>query len=196
MRYFDIKHDTYLHEQFSSWLKRKEIKWNSPARTNTYELAKSIKLEDILVSIKKLPYRDRIFALFTLVTGLRSEESVKAFNNHSQLCDNGIIELFWDRRTKRANAVFCHPILHNKIKFRISGYHMYDHINKKSAGLELRYLRKLNFTINATKVDGLLADFMQGRRGNVSQRHYFLPSMIEHKAKWLKVWSSVISRTL
>jgi len=29
---------------------------------------------------------------------------------------------------------------------------------------------------------------MQGRRGNVSQRHYFLPMMDKNKKKWIKVW--------
>jgi len=190
-RYLDTKHDTDIHAAFTDWLKRKEITWASSS-PNTYSIAKVVNLGYVINAIKKLPYKYKLFALFTLVTGLRSEESVKAFNNHSELCHDGIMELFWYRRTKKANAVYCHPLLHNKIQFKISGYHMYDHINKKSVGLELRYLRKVNFTMVATKLDPLLAEFMQGRRGNVSQRHYFLPMMSDHRKKWIRVWRNVI----
>ena len=60
----------------------------------------------------------------------------------------------------------------------------------------MRHLRKVTFTVNATKLDPLLAEFMQGRRGNISQRHYFLPSMQNHRQKWLRVWSPVLNEIL
>ena len=63
---------------------------------------------------------------------------------------------------------------------------VYNYINKRNLGFEMRDLRKVNFTINVSKVDPLLAEFMQGRRGNVSQKHYFLPSMENNYRKWLR----------
>jgi len=191
-RYLDIKKDTSLHEQFTLWLKRKELRWSVRSSTDTYELAKNLNPEQVVHSLRTLPNRYAIFGLFTLVTGLRSSESVKAFNNHSKLCNDGVMELFWDRRTKKANAVYCHPFIHNKINFTISRK-TYKFINKRRLGFDLRYLRKVNFTVNATRVDGLLAEFLQGRKGNVSQRHYFLPSMYDHKDKWLAVWTSILN---
>ena len=191
-RYFDIKNDTLLHEQFTSWLKRKEIQWTVKSTSNNYEIAQILDVDQIVYSLKKLLKRYSTFGLFMLVTGLRTSEAVKAFNEHSKLCNNGIMELFWDRRTKKANAVYCHPILHDQIDCTISRK-VYLYINKRKLGFDLRHLRKVNFTINASNVDALLSDYMQGRRGNVSQRHYYLPSMNEHRNKWLDVWTPIIN---
>ncbi|MGI0057533.1 MAG: integrase [Nitrosarchaeum sp.] len=194
-RYFDVKYDTYLHDHFLAWRKRKELRWNYPITTNTYKLAKLLTVAEVTKSIKKLPIRYKIFAIFALTTGLRPTEAFRAFNNHSKLCHNGLMELFWDRGTKKANAVFCHPTLHNRILFTMSGS-AYNYINKRSIGFELRHLRKVNYTVNATQLDALLAEFMQGRRGNVSQRHYYLPAMTEHKRKWLKVWTPIVNTSI
>ncbi|WP_157927602.1 integrase [Candidatus Nitrosotalea okcheonensis] len=190
-RYMDIRYDSYFHDEFTHWLKRKEIKWTTKSTVNNYSLSNRIKLEDVLDSIKKLPYKHKIFSLFVLVSGLRTEEALRAFNNHTVLCNDGIMELFWDRGTKKSNAVYCHPLLHNKIDFKTSKA-VYTFLNKRILGYEIRFLRKLNFTINSGKVDPLLAEFMQGRRGNISQKHYFLPSMYEHKNKWLEAWNLII----
>jgi len=194
-RFFDVTYDTYLHDEFLAWRKRKELKWNPCNNSNTYELSKRLTVEEVTKSLKTLPIRYKIFALFVLTTGLRPSEAFRAFNNHSKLCVNGTMELFWDRRTKNANAVFCHPKLHDKILFTMSGG-AYNYINKREIGIEMRHLRKVNFTVNATKLDPLLAEFMQGRRGNISQRHYFLPSMQNHRQKWLRVWSPVLNEIL
>lgn len=193
-RYLDIKNDTTLHEEFTRWLKRKEIKWSIKPSIDNYHLSEKQSLENVLETIKQLPTRYKVFALFVLVSGLRTEEALRAFNNHSSLCHNGMMELFWDRGTKKANAVFCHPFLHDKITFKMSRL-IYRKINKRNVGYEIRFLRKLNFTMVATQVDPLLAEFMQGRRGNVSQRHYFLPSMNKHNERWYDLWSSIIKET-
>jgi len=190
-RYVDIKYDTFFHEQFTTWLKRKEIKWTVRNTSYNYEHAKNLPIEKVVEIINKLPVRYSIFAKFALSTGLRSEESMRAFNEHSKLCRDGVMELFWDRKTKKANSVYCHPSLHGKIMFTVSRG-VYNYINKKDLGFELRFLRKLNYTINATKIDPLLAEFMQGRRGNISQRHYFLPLMSNNKKKWVKIWGKII----
>jgi len=34
----------------------------------------------------------------------------------------------------------------------------------------------------------MMAQFMQGRKGDISQRHYFLPKMNEHQEKWNNIW--------
>jgi hypothetical protein len=190
-RYVDIKYDAFFHEQFTTWLKRKEIKWTVRNASYNYEHAKNLPIETVVEIVNKLPLKYSIFAKFALSTGLRSEESMRAFNEHSKLCRDGVMELFWDRKTKKANSVYCHPSLHEKITFTVSRG-VYNYINKKDLGFELRFLRKLNYTINATKIDPLLAEFMQGRRGNVSQRHYFLPLMSNNKKKWQRIWGIII----
>jgi len=191
-RFLDVKYDSFLHEQFTLWMKRKEIKWSYKTKSDNYEKSKILTVENIIKKLNKLPIRYSLFGKFVLSTGLRPEESLKAFNDHSNLCKNGIMELFWDRKTKKANSVYCHPEIHKKILFSMSRG-VYNYINKKDLGFELRYLRKLNYTINATKIDPLLAEYMQGRRGNVSQRHYFLPMMNQHQKKWIKIWQSVLN---
>ena len=190
-RYLDIKNDTDFHELWLKWLKKKEIRWRMNPKTDTYFLANQIRIEDVLKNIRNLPEKYRIFATFVLVSGLRTSESIEAFNNHDKICREGVMELFWDRRTKKANAVYCHPYLHTQINHTISRK-FYHYITKEKIGFELRDLRKLNYTINATKLDPLLAEFMQGRRGNVSQRHYFLPMMNQHRKKWIKVWKNIL----
>ena len=102
------------------------------------------------------------------------------------------MEMFWDRKTKKTNAVYCHPSLHELLTLKVNKTGIKRNMKSSILGYELRYLRKLNYTINATKIDPLLAEFMQGRRGNVSQRHYFLPLMNNNKKKWVRVWDSVV----
>ena len=185
-RFYDIKYDTYLHEDFLKWVKRKELKWKTSQTSINHQVSEQVKLEDVLERISKLPEKYRIFTLFMLVSGLRTGESVKVFNEHSSLCNDGVIEMYWDRGTKKSNAVYCHPLLHNEIlKHKIRPNMLYRNIR---IGCELRYLRKLNFTLVATKLDPLLAEFMQGRRGNISQRHYFIPMMNKNKRKWIRLW--------
>jgi hypothetical protein len=192
-RYHDIKYDTNLHEQFTAWLKKKEIKWNVCTTRNNYHIASHVSLDNVLASIDSLPPKYRIFGLFVLMTGLRTEESIVAFNNHSKICRDGVMELFWDRKTKKTNAVFCHPKIHEQLTYSINKSAIKRHMSSNILGCELRYLRKLNYTINATKIDPLLAEFMQGRRGNVSQRHYFLPLMNNNQQKWKKIWGKTLS---
>ena len=190
-RFLDITYDTSFHEEFTRWIKRKEIKWNVRTKDDNYHIARQIPLSLILGNIRKLPHDYSVFGMFALVSGLRTGEAVNAFNNHSEICHDGIIEMFWDRQTKRANAVYCHPKLHDRITFSVNRTGIKRNMASKSLGCEIRYLRKLNYTINATKIDPLLAEFMQGRRGNVSQRHYFLPLMSNNRKKWVRVWNSI-----
>jgi len=193
-RFMDIQNEnSNYHEEFTRWLKRKEIKWNTTKHSNNYHISNRISLETILENLNGLDTKYKLFGTFMLISGLRTGESIKALNNHSSLCHDGIIEMFWNRGTKNANAVYCHPLLHDKINFTISEKSIRRHINSKILGCELRYLRKINFTLVATKLDPLLAEFMQGRRGNVSQRHYFLPMMNQNKKKWIKVWKNILT---
>lgn len=194
-RFLDIKCDTYYHEEFLRWMKRKEVKWKSQRSTRAnYAAAESIPVEGILSNISSLPYEYRLFCGFILVSGLRTEESVRAFNGHSALCNGRVIEMFWERRTKKANAVFCHPSIHKRISFQINHNTLYRKLRSGILGCQIRYLRKLNFTMVATNVDPLLAEFMQGRRGGVSQRHYFLPMMRNNQKRWEKMWDPILRK--
>ena len=192
-RYLDIKNDTYFHEQFLQWLKRKEIGWKAPQQIR---IQSEVPLETILENISKLPVKYKLFAIFSLVSGLRTSETIKVLNNHSELCRNGIIEMYWDRKTKKSNAVYCHPLLHDKINFKYSENSIHKHLTTKMLGCQIKYLRKINFTKIATEIDPLLAEFMQGRRGNVSQRHYFLPMINQHRTKWVGIWDSILNNTI
>jgi len=191
-RYLDIKKDTEFHELWLKWLKKKEIRWRMNPKTDTYLLANQIRIEDVLKNIKSLPEKYKIFATFVLVSGLRTSEAIEAFNNHDKICKDEVMELFWDRGTKKANAIYCHPLLHDKMKYKTSASRVTKNLHSKILGCEVRYLRKLNYTVNATKIDPLLAEFMQGRRGNVSQRHYFLPLLGQNKTKWRKIWFKMV----
>ena len=191
-RFHDIKYDTDLHLKFTAWLKKKEIKWNARTNKNNYYIATQVSLDDVLESLGKLPRLYRIFGLFVLASGLRTEESIVTFNNHSKICNDGIMEMFWDRKTKKTNAVYCHPSLHGLLTLKVNKTGIRRNMKSSILGCELRYLRKLNYTINATKIDPLLAEFMQGRRGNVSQRHYFLPLMNNNRKKWVRVWDKFL----
>ena len=193
-RYLDLKNDTEFHYELLKWMKKKDLKWNSARKQDTYKLAKIIPIETVLERINGLQEKYKTFALFMLVSGLRTSEAIKAFNNHSSLCSEGVMELFWDRVTKKANSVYCHPELHKKMDYQVSEKSVYRNLNSKYLGCEMRYLRKLNYTVNATKIDPLLAEFMQGRRGNVSQRHYFLPMMENYKKKWVGIWQSILNK--
>ena len=191
-RFLDIMNDTEFHEEFLKWLKKKEIKWRLEVRSKNYWMANNITIEKIVDNLSKITTNYRIFGLFTLVSGLRTSEAIDAFNNHEKICRDGVLEIFTDRNTKKTNAVFCHPELHDKIKFKVNNTGVYRNLNSKFLGCEIRYLRKLNYTLVATKIDPLLAEFMQGRRGNVSQRHYFLPMMNENQKLWNKIWTKVL----
>ena len=190
-RFLDIMYDTNLHEEFLTWLKRKEIHWSIKSNLDTYLIGKRLDVNEIIKKLNTLPTRYQNFGLFVLVSGLRTSEAIQAFNNHDKLCRDGVMELFWDRRTKKANAVYCHPYLHGRIDHTMSTK-IYKFITKEKVGFDLRDLRKVNYTINATKIDPLLAEFMQGRRGNVSQRHYFLPMMNHHRQKWVGIWKPLL----
>ncbi len=155
-------------------------------------IPKDVPLETILNNIKNMSEKYRLFSLFALVSGLRTFECVNVLNNHDELCHDGIIEMYWDRVTKKANAVFCHPLLHNKIRYKYHESTIHRNMTSKVLGCQIKYLRKLNYTIVATNLDPLLAEFMQGRRGNVSQRHYFLPMMNTHRKKWIRVWDKTV----
>ena len=80
----------------------------------------------------------------------------------------------------------------DKIKYHYTENIVHRNLHSKKLGCQIRYLRKINYTQVATKIDPLLAEFMQGRRGNISQRHYFLPMMSQNKKKWIKLWNKVL----
>ncbi|MGQ9469835.1 MAG: integrase [Nitrososphaerales archaeon] len=196
-RYIDIMHDTDLHNTFISWLKRKEIKWAYGSKEPLYEIAKRVKLEDVISTIQGLREDVKITSAFALVSGLRAGENMKAIEMHDDLCQDGIMELFWQRKTKRANAIYCHPLIHNKVKsakgLTLNAIRCYWKRHVKAFRFSM--LRKINFTINV-RVDPLLAEFMQGRSGNVSMKHYFLPLLESNRAKWLEVWNPIVRQIL
>ena len=192
-RYLDIRNDSSFHEEFIYWLKRKEIRWKAPAPMS---IPKQITIDEIFKNIKNLPEKYRIFAIFSLVSGLRTFESVKVLNNHSELCKDGIIRMYWDRITKKSTEVYCHPHLHKKLNFKYSEHSIHRNLTTKMLGCQIKYLRKLNYTINATKIDMSMAEFWQGRSGNISQKHYFLPLMDNYRKKWIKVWDKILLQNL
>ena len=195
-RFHDIKYDSNLHQEFTLWLKKKEIKWGGNKRINMYRLAKQMSLNEVISSIRKFPEKYKTFSLFVLVSGLRTEEAITVYNNHDKICQNNLMEIFWDRNTKKTNAIFCHPLLHSIISGSVNKSGIKKNMKASILGCELRYLRKLNYTQNATKIDGHLAEFMQGRTGNISQRHYFLPLMENNRRKWNQIWKKIIVKCL
>ncbi len=187
-RFHDIKFDTDLHQKFTTWLKKKEIKW----KDKTYNFPKEqLPLKQVLENISKLEPIQKDFALFMLTSGLRTYEARVVFENHKKFCHDGILEIFWTKKTKNTNATFCFPALHDKMDRKF----VFDYDDFKILGCELRYLRKLNFTINAINLDPLLAEYIQGRRGSVSEKHYYLSNMNQHRKKWIKIWNKIIENS-
>jgi hypothetical protein len=188
-RFHDFKLDTNLHEEFTLWIKRKEIKWND----KKYQIPKEqLSIKEVLINIKNLEPIYSDFTLFMLTSGLRTCEAKMVFENHKKFCHDGILHIFHKRKTKNANATFCYPSLHDKMDKKLK----FDYDHFKQLGCELRYLRKLNFTIVATSIDGLLANFMQGRSNDISQLHYFIPMMSKYRNKWINVWSKIIKKEI
>jgi len=123
-------------------------------------MVNNVTIEKVVENLGKIITKYKIFGLFTLISGLRTGESIDAFNNHDEIC-HGVLEIFSDRNTEKTNAMYCHPLLHDKIRFKISNTGVYRHLNSKYLGCKIRFLRKLNYTMVATKIDPLLAEFMQ-----------------------------------
>ena len=190
--FIDILYDTILHTKFTQWIKQKGLKWTSNYRSHNYEVAKKIIPEKIIQNIHSIDHKVGVFAKFVLVTGLRTEEALKAFNEHDKYCNGQVMELFWDRKTKKANAVFCHPELHKQINFKLKRGMVNRRLHSKKLGCQIRDLRKINYTLVATEVNEPLAKFMQGRTGDISQRLYYLPMMNGHHKKWQEIWDEVV----
>lgn len=194
-KFFDVKHNTIVYYKWHEWLRQKEIDWKINTRNNSYQIRKKgISLDKITENINKVEKeRYRNFAKYVLVSGLRAGEAIFSWNNHSELCDGKVTELFLDRKTKKANAVYCHPDLHDKIEGKINRSQMTKHISKKHLGCELKYLRKMNYTmISETLKNVQLAKFMQGRTGDVSERLYYLPMMNDNYEEWKKLWNKIM----
>ena len=64
-RYLDIKNDTSFHEEFTKWLKKKEIRWSIRNNRNNYFIANQISLKDILgrigISHVSIEYLDCLY---------------------------------------------------------------------------------------------------------------------------------------
>ena len=60
-RYLDLKQDTEFHYELLKWMKKKDLKWNSVRKQNTYQLAKIIPIESILNRINQLPKKIQNF---------------------------------------------------------------------------------------------------------------------------------------
>ena len=193
--FFDIQYDTILHEKWTQWIRHKKLSWKHNSRSNSFCLLKKVSTDAIIAQVrnKNSPYQD--FIQFVLVSGLRSSEAVRAWNEHEKICDGTITEMFWDRKNKKANAVYCHHLLHQKIidsKYKITDRGLRKYCNQKELGCELRMLRKINYTLVVEHISEPLAKFMQGRTGDVSQRLYYLPMMQNNHKKWQRIWDKLI----
>jgi len=107
------------------------------------------------------------------------------------------MELFWDRGTKKANAIYCHPLLHDKINCKVSRaiYHpKAGNLRKENLGFELKLLRKISFTINA-RID-LTSGIHAKTKRKCIPKTLLLPTMYEHKQKWIETWATIIERHL
>ena len=65
-RFLDITHDTNFHEEYTIWLKRKEIHWTVKNNLDTYALGKRLDVKDVVQKLKKIPIRYQNFGLFVL----------------------------------------------------------------------------------------------------------------------------------
>ena len=200
VKYIDLKEETILYEKWKTWTTTKGLSWKTHYDSKrNYQRAKEFPLDKIVDSLNKVENDNyRNFSFFQLLSGLRTFESVQAWNNHDNYCNGKIMELWFhsnDGKNKRANAVFCHPHFHDMKKEKIvksSRSGIYKFLSSKKLGFELRFLREVNYTLNQS-LDPKLADFMQGRAGTVSDKFYYLPMMEKYRKKWLKLWIKVFT---
>jgi len=193
--FFDIQYDTILHEKWTQWIRHKKLSWKHNSRSNSFNLLKKVNTNQIIDQVRNNQSEYRIFIKFLLVSGLRTSEAIRAFNEHEHICDGKITEMFWDRKNKKANAVYCHPELHEKIincGYKIKDRGLRKYCNQKELGCEMRMLRKINYTLVVEQTSESLAKFMQGRTGDVSQRLYYLPMMKNNHKKWQRIWEKLI----
>ncbi len=186
-RYIKITTGINLHRVWLEWLKEKEVCWSHP-QPKLQTQAKEFTLTNI-------PVRYHDFVLFMYVTGLRTLESIKAYNDHDKYCKDGILELYWNSGNRKlANATYCLCSIKPRpwSLLAITPPMVKRNVNTKTLNFEPRYLRHLNFTVNANKVNPLLAEFTQGRRGSISEKHYYISLLSEYKQKWIDVWKPVI----
>ncbi len=129
-RFHDIKYDTDLHQKFTLWLKKKEIKWNN----RTYSFPKEqLSLKQVLENISKLePYSERFCSVHAYI---RTLETRIVIENHNKFCHGGVLEIFWSKKTKNTNATFCFPSLYDRMDRKF----VFDY-DFKVLGCELRYL--------------------------------------------------------
>lgn len=103
-RFHDIKLDTNLHEKFTSWIKKKKIKWNN----TTYQIPKEqLSIKQVLQNILKLKPLYSNFTLFLLTSGLRTIQKTKRKNLQQKTTTRNILDpsfTTWLPRTnKRSN---------------------------------------------------------------------------------------------
>ena len=201
--YFDFKYYTEFHDVWIKFLHRKRVHWqydtnNAQQKFVNYKnwsLPEFLKKCDNLAKLPSTRLKYSIWCKFVLTTGLRPDEAVRAFNDHESLCDGKIMQLFWHRHNKHAHAVYCHPKLHDLIsshKWHISSKSAshYKIVNSHTIGCEIRFLRKVNFSMNC-KIDPLLAEFMQGTYSTMRRAKYHLVDMEENYDRWILLWSEL-----
>jgi len=189
-RFIKVQQGINLHKLWLTWLSEKEIHW--------VKTQPKIQTEAKDVSLEKIPEDYHEYVLFMYTTGLRTGEAIQVFNEHNIWCKNGVLELYWNRGNRKyANATYC---LCNIIPYenwhtkQLTTDKIKKNVNTKALGFEPRYLRHLNFTVNANKVNPLLAEFMQGRRGSISEKHYYISLLGEYRQKWLETWQPIIAQ--
>ena len=198
-QYFDYTYSTEFQAEWIKFLHQKRQTWavasvNVTPKTkfNIYKNWSKKKFLDNcskLGQTKKSNLKFSTWVKFVYTTGLRPDEAMRAFNEHDEICDGKVMELFWHRRNKHAHAVYCHPELHKvlkKHKFHISqnsGSH-YKIVNSRTVGCEVRFLRKVNFTKNCD-LSVELANFMQGTASSLRERVYYLGDMHKLYEKWV-----------
>ena len=200
-RYLDLKNDTRLYSNWKDWLVAKEITWKTKYDSKrNFLLSKKYPIAEVMRSLNKVDkelYSN--FAKFKLISGLRTNEARLAWENHDDYCDGKIMELWFhsdDGKNKKANACYCHPMFHEMKKEKIvvgSRSGIYKHLAQKELGFTMAYLRAVSYSYNLEcKLDISLVKFMQGRKGDVSDKFYYLPIMEKNYKNWLKNWNKIL----
>lgn len=186
----------YFHDLHLRYLKSKNIGWTAPTEYTTrvkLALLKQYPVQKIFELFSTLDPKYSLFCKFMFITGLRSSEAIRAINDHDSFCNGRTLELYWDRKTKKANEVYCHPVLHHSIQENHFHYSV-GRVNKMvRMPFQLKFLRTVNATLVYNELQDIrFCDFMQGRNGDLTQKRYYLPSFKQHHERWLSIWKEFL----
>ena len=192
-----------MYEKFKSLIKSYGLKWQSANADDLIisRLTKAEKSQDVIEWIRRVKEkisRLSVFLTFILCSGLRYEESIKAFNLIIDLAKEGMLSNYYNakteslehfrfkklfiRRTKKAFVSFVPRQLIERVSRQenLSQTQINKLIQRRNFKLRFSDVREFYATYMIKYLKQPEIDFLQGRvSANVFMRNYFNPALID-----------------